>query len=410
MSPRRSTGGESSSARTALAVVAVAVIAVALVFIVRARPQTEPFDPRSSSPSGARGLVLLLEDFGATVDVTDVAPEIGSDARVLVLDDRLDSEQRTALLDFVEGGGLAVVADPTSSLHGGPGPEGGSLEIDADGTYDGADLRMFLATVDRGRCTIGALEHLRGLAVETGLSYPIAPSDPACFGDERHAFVLARSLGEGTVVGLGDNEVFTNRLLGQADNSGLATALLAPTEGARVTIVLGNGPRPAGAPEVGAGDDTLVDLVHPSVWMMIAMLAVAFVLFAVGRGIRPGRVVDEPVLAPIAGSELVAATGNVMHRAGHLDRAALLMRRNAHRVWCSALGVSPLAPLEVLDDAACRRWGTAPGEVVELLGGAVPTSERALVQLATRLAALGAHLPEQSTDHRVTPVQPQEVR
>lgn len=405
MSPRRSSGGEASSARTALAVVAVAVIAVALVFIVRARPQTEPFDPRSSSPSGARGLVLLLEEFGATVDVTDAAPEIGSDSRVLVLDDRLDDEQRTALVDFVEGGGIAVVADPTSSLHGGPGPEGGSIEIDADGTYDGSDLRVYFATVERGRCTIGALEHLRGLAVETGLSYPIAPSDPACFGDDRHAFVLARTLGEGTVVGLGDNEVFTNRLLGQADNSGLATALLAPREGARVTIVLGNGPRPAGAPDVGAGDDTLVDLVHPSIWMMIAMLAVAFVLFAVGRGIRPGRVVDEPVVAPIAGSELVAATGNVMHRAGHTERAALLMRRNAHRVWCSELGVSALAPLEVLDAAAVQRWGTRAGEVVELLGGPVPSSERGLVQLATRLAATGTHALEHSTDHR-----PQEVR
>jgi hypothetical protein len=405
MSPRRSTGSESSSARTALAVIAVAVIAVALVFIVRARPQTEPFDPRSSSPSGARGLVLLLQDFGATVDVTGIAPEIGSDARVLVLDDRLDSEQRTALLDFVEAGGVAVVADPTSSLHGGPGLDGGSIEIDAEGTYDGADLRIFVATVDRGRCTIGALEHLRGLAVESGLSYPIAPSDPACFGDDRHAFVLARSLGQGTVVGLGDNEVFTNRLLGQADNSGLATALLAPADGARVTIVLGNGPRPAGVPDVGAGDDTLVDLVHPSVWMMIAMLAVAFVLFAIGRGIRPGRVVDEPVLAPIAGSELVAATGNVMHRAGHVERAALLMRRNAHRLWCTALGVSPRVSLEVLDATAVERWGTPPGEIIGLLSGPAPSSERDLVRLSTRLAAIGARVPEQSTDRR-----PQEVR
>jgi hypothetical protein len=409
MSPRRSSGPESSSARTALAVIAVAVIAVALVFVVRARPQTEPFDPRSSSPSGARGLVLLLEGFGATVDVTDAAPAVGEGTRVLVLDDRLDTDQRSTLLDFVEAGGVAVVADPTSSLHGGPGLEGGSIEIDADGTYDGADLRFFVSTVDRGRCTIGALEHLRGLAVESGVSYPVAPDDPACFGDEQHAFVIARTIGEGTVVGLGDNEVFTNRLLGRAYNSGLATALLAPTEGTRVTIVLGNGPRPAGAPDVGAGDDTLVDLVHPSVWMTIAMLAVAFVVFAVGRGIRPGRVVDEPVLAPIEGSELVAATGNVMHRAGHVERAALLLRRHAHREWCTALGVSPLAPLEDLDRAAAQRWGTPPGRVLELLGGSAPTSERDLVRLSTRLADVASPAADHPADHPADP-SPQEVR
>jgi hypothetical protein len=207
------------------------------------------------------------------------------------------------------------------------------------------------------------------------------------------------------MIGLGDNEVFTNRLLGQADNSGLATALLAPSDGARVAIVLGNGPRPAGAPDVGAGDDTLVDLVHPSVWMMLAMLTLAFVLFAVGRGIRPGRVVDEPVLAPIAGSELVAATGNVMHRAGHVERAALLLRRQAHRQWCAALGVSPAASLEVLDREAAHRWGAPPGRIVELLGGASPSSERDLVRLSTGLAEISSHQPDPSTDQR-----PQEVR
>lgn len=388
MSPRRSATAGGGGGRTALAVVAVGLIAVALVFVVRARPRAEPFDPRSSSSDGARALVLLLERYGATVSVGDTAPAPGSPDRVLVLEDRLDDDQRNAVLDFIEGGGVAVVADPQSSLHGGPDLDGGSIEISHPGAYATASPVVFVATVDRGRCTIGSLEHLRGLAVEEGLSFPIDVAEPSCFGSAGTAFAFARGIGSGTVVGLGDNHVFTNRLLEHADNSGLATALLAPSDGARVVIVVGNGPRPAGAPDVGSGDDTLADLVHPSIWMALAQLALAFVVFAIARGIRPGRVVDEPLPAPIEGSELVAAIGNVMHRAGHVERAAALLRYDAHRRLCARVGVSPTAPLDLLDATVARRDGTAPGAVLAALGAAPPTDDAGLVALASRLRDL----------------------
>ena len=44
------------------------------------------------------------------------------DTRLLVIADLLDDEQRQRALDFVEAGGVAVVADPESTLHGGAGP------------------------------------------------------------------------------------------------------------------------------------------------------------------------------------------------------------------------------------------------------------------------------------------------
>lgn len=389
MSPRRIGGEDGAGAgRSALAVVAVVVIAVVLVFVVRARPRAEPFDPRSSDPSGTRALVLLLQDAGAEVRVTETPPGPGDAGRLLVVDDRLDDVQRSAVVDFVDAGGTAVVADPSSSLHGGPGVEGGSTTIEAEGAFDGVPLTTFVATVDRGVCTIGALEHLRGLGVESGLSYPIAPTDPACFGDETHAFVVARTIGSGTVVGLGDNRVWTNRLLPRADNAGLATALLAPTDGSVVTLLIGTEQSAAVVPEVGGGDDTLVDLVHPSVWMALAQLALAFVVFAVARGIRPGRVVDEPLLTPIAGSEIVVATGNLMHRARHAERAAALLRYDAHRRVCAALRMPHDTPPSVLDRELSIRVGSAPGAVVDAMSGPAPHDEAGLMLVARRLSAV----------------------
>ena len=44
----------------ALIVAVVVVVAVIMLLLVRARPEAEPFDPRSSGSLGTRGLVLLL--------------------------------------------------------------------------------------------------------------------------------------------------------------------------------------------------------------------------------------------------------------------------------------------------------------------------------------------------------------
>ena len=72
---------------------------------------------------------------------------------------------------------------------------------------------------------------------------PVAPDEQHCFGDGSdtdHAFAIRRQLGDGSVVGLGDNRVLTNEYLRFADNSGLAVALLAPTDGGRVVMLLGD--------------------------------------------------------------------------------------------------------------------------------------------------------------------------
>lgn len=392
MSPRRTTSSTGGGA-VAVTVVAVVLIAVLLMIVARGKPSPGPFDPRSSGASGTRGLVELLEHFGAEVRFGEDVPAPGTATRVLVLEDRLNDDQRREVAEFVEAGGVAVVADPASPFQADPTGsttgEPDSEVIDDDRFYDGADPRDFEATVAPDECNIGAVEHLRGLGVETGLRFAVEQDQQSCFGDSQYAFVRATGSGTGTMVTFGDNQLWTNRLLEFADNAGLATALLAPDDGAAVWIVLGSGPRQAPLPELG-GDDRLVDLVRPSVWMGLVQLAVAFIVLGIAVGVRPGRVVDEPRPSPLEGSALVAATGNLMQRARHTERAIRVLRYDTHRRLCERFGVPPTAPLAALDRQVASRTPVQPGELTDALSGPVGEDAEALAALAARLHHLNA--------------------
>ena len=274
-----------------------------------------------------------------------------------------------------------VVADPDSTLHGGSGVDGGATPIsgNAEGERRDADDE---ANVFPGRCSVAALGDLRGVFVPDGVLFPVGPEEPQCFteaasasGDGSTAFVIVREFGDGLIVGLGDNESFTNRHLRRADNAGVLVSLLVPERGSDVTFLVGRGASPR-VQDVGSGDETLRDLVPTWVWMSLVLGAVAFVVFAISRSARVGRIVDEPFAAPIAGSELVSATGNLMQRAGHSSRAGWLLLERLHRDLCRAHGVDLAAPLTELDRAVAHRSGTSEGEIEHLLRRTVGDTHR----------------------------------
>jgi hypothetical protein len=233
--------------------------------------------------------------------------------------------------------------------------------------------------------------------VPDGVLFPVGPDEPQCFTaddsapDEAdrnlgHSFVIVRAVGEGLIVGLGDNEPFTNEFLRRGDNSGVAVALLVPDRSADVTFLLGRDSSPT-VNDVGSGDETLRDLIPPWVWMSLTLGAVAFIVFAVSRSARVGRLVSEPIAAPIAGSELVSATGNLMERAGHAERAGWLLRERLHRDLCRSHGVDIGAPLDELDRIVGLRSGSRSGEVEALLRGN-STGTASLIELTAAIDRL----------------------
>lgn len=385
MSPRRSAdaGGGGGGGKVGVTALLLVAAAVGMLLLIRARPDAEPFDPRSGADSGTRGLVLLLEDQGASVEIVRSVPAAGSGERVLVLQDRLNDQQRADLVEYAESGGVVVMADAESTITQGDD----ATSIRPGGTITGG-VPLYSTEVEqqlnvpRDECDIAALQHLRGVFVEEGVRFR-GTATQRCFGSASSSFLVTQRRGEGVIVQLGDNVLFTNARLRYADNGPLATALLAPSSGAQVSILLGEEAAKTTA-DIGTGEQTLSDLVRPGVWMALLQLALAFVVFAIARAIRPGRPVREPAQVPIAGSELVVATGNLMQRAHHATRAGWLLQGNLYRALCRRFHVPPTISIEQLDAAVAERTSLPPGHVAAVLGREVHDNQ-GLLQLSNSL-------------------------
>ncbi len=342
--------------------VGLAVIVAALV--MGGSEGSTPLDPTSNGPTGTSGLVALLRQRGASVDLTSDVPT-ARDGRLvtLVLRDDLTNPQRDQLLTWVEAGGLLVVADPASSLHGGPSTDGGSQTI-APGE------------VERGTCSVTPLRPLRTIDPDGGLAYVLAPGTGSCFGDGRYAFVITTRQGTGTVVALGGSGPLQNSRLALADNAPMATAILAPVPGGRVVVLQ--------RARAGAGREGLLGLISPKVLQAFAALAVAFVVVALWRMRRLGAPVAEVPLVAVDGSELVVATAALLQRSHRADEAARLLRAEARRDLAASVGVPADAPTAELVDALAAR-GVDPDRARSALDGPPPTSDRALVAVASAL-------------------------
>ncbi len=369
-----------NGARVGLSALLVVAIAVIMLLLVRAQPKSEAFDPRSEATLGTRGLAQLLEQQGAAVDIGRSAPEPGSDARVLVLQDRLNDAQRSALLQFVDNGGVLVMADPQSEILN---------DLVIAETIEGAvpafsDNSVLSHTnVPIEGCDVPALARLRGLFVANGVRFQVPDGARSCFRSDDAAFVVAVEFGEGLIVQLGDNEFLTNHLLRYADNGPLATALLAPGADARVSILLGQEAAKTTA-DIGTGEKTLSDLLRPGVWMALTQLAIAFIVFATARAVRPGRPVREPEQVPIAGSALVVATGSLMRRAHHAEHAGWMLRGDLYRSLCRRFHLPTTSSLAALDELVAANTSLPAGHVAAVLQQEV-TDDQGLLDLSNSL-------------------------
>ncbi len=345
------------------AIVALAVVGSVVVF-GRQGPGA-PLDPRSTKPNGAKALVYLLQDYGATVDLTSAVPRPGSTDRVVVLVDHLSAVQHDALTDFVDAGGRLVVADPSSPL--------------GLGGDEGVDLRGVGTKLEPELCTVTALRTIDALEVTVGsASLPVQRGDTSCFGSRQRAYVVVHGDGDGTVVALGGATQWTNDLIDNAANAGLATMLLAPAAGGRVVVLSGDG---------AGGEKGLFDLVPNRVWFAIGQVGMGFVVLALWRARRLGRVVVETQPVEIAGSELVVASGRILDRIGQPQRAAEVLQRELVHDLANRFGARAGTDVDTLDATVSAGGRIPPGTVIAVLGEQV-TDERALVALAERVDAI----------------------
>ena len=372
---------------------ALVLSALAVGLIAGPSPSGGPaFDPRSTSGNGAKGLVLLLRQFGADVSLTADVPASDTPI-VLVLSDQLSDDRSSALAAWTRAGGTLVVADPTSSLQL-------SAPVRARRGFQN------VGHVD-GPCLEGGFDDVGRVDTGGSLLLQLPPGAVGCFaGGDNAYFLVTSAVGRGRVVALGGAGMFTNSLLAKSDNSVLAADLLFRGPGVRVAVML---PSP-----VGGGRRSLSALLDRRTKLVLLQLFIGLAAVVAWRARRLGRPVTETVPVQIAGSELTVAVGNLFERAHRRDTAASYLRHDLRRWLGERLGVGGSAPVEVLAATASARTGTGYEELVHLLTDQPVASDADLVALAQSIesarqeVAHGARRTRRPKD--AAPVEPQDER
>jgi hypothetical protein len=362
------------SGRAWLGAAAAAVLTVIAVVAIGRDDGERALDPRSHARLGTSALVALAGDLGADVAIDDRLPDLSGGPAgatpdvIVVFSDLLDERQRDVLEAWVDDGGRLVVTDPGSALV--PSPVASFTTV--------ADLGAPAAV---GRCDVDALEGIDVAGVEPrngGVLYEAEPSADACLGGGPGVgYIVATERGAGTVVALGGSGLVVNAALAEGENAAVVGALIAPESGTDILVL-----EPVRLAAGSGGERTLADLVPSGVKRFVVMLGVAFVLYALWRARRLGRPVAEPQPVAVAGSELVAAVGNLLDRTRSPAHAAELMRADLRRFLADHLGLPAGTPPDLLATLAAERTGADEERLRFALGDATVTDDAGLVALA----------------------------
>ncbi len=297
--------------RRTTAIVVSSTVAFTLVVTIIIGARIPPrLDPASTRPDGARGMVLLLDEFAGSVEVSDIPPSPDHEVAVLLVDE-LHTISARSIDAWVLAGGTLVVADPGSPF--------------APDTTQPSSPSLGTA------CRIAAVSDVSELSGIGGLAFATEGVDAWCLGDEAAAIVVVTRHGAGLIVSIASNEILENRHIAEADNAVLAVALGAPYLEANVVVLerrlrideddltaedrqppsLGEDERR----DVGEGQQNILDLLPEYLRWVLLNLAIAWLVYALARGRRLGKPIPETQPIDIAGSELVRATGR-LYRGG----------------------------------------------------------------------------------------------
>jgi len=139
------------------------------------------------------------------------------------------------------------------------------------------------------------------------------------------------------------------------------------------------------------GDDSGVNLMAlfppwagPAFWLLLAAGAAS----ALWRGRRFGALVREPLPVEVPASEVSSGLARLYRQAGARGHAAAGLRAGTvHRV-APRLGLTTAASAELVIERIAQASGEPSEQLRDLVYGPPPTTDAALVELATRLADL----------------------
>jgi hypothetical protein len=315
--------------------------------------------PESAGPGHLVALHRFLTNLGVEVSDGGEPPQQGT--YVLPVD-RRSNEQLDGLLAWVFQGGRLVVTDPSSELLDRFDVTTGRVGVLGDSSLVTDCVRS--ETLGVGTIEVSASDRLLSTGQGAG-----------CFASGTGSYAVFIPHGSGTVVLTGGSSFLADELLNAADNAVFVAALVGPGP-----VVIG----PSGVP----ASTSLWGAVPTGAKAVFWELIVATVLFAIARGRRLGRPIDEEPVSPIPSSELVDATARLYRRAraagfcgGVLQdwTAARLTRRT---------GVAPDPDRARLSVALARSSDVPLERLEQALTAPAPTTDEQFVELGRELESI----------------------
>jgi hypothetical protein len=381
---RSAVGTRLRRARGPFAVGALVLLAAVALTVIGTRADRGLLDPDSVGPAGSAALAALLRGQGVSVvpaDRPDALATLDPATTVLVTEpDRLRTDDLAALVR--SGARLVLVA---------PGER--ALEALAPGVRPGTGPPGLLDTASpAAACGLPAAVAAGPVDLD-GDVYEVVPPATGCY--PRGAAVGLALSGTSTVVG--SATPFRNDALVRDGDAALTMRLLGTTP--RLVWYV-----PPVLPDSG-GTTPLVRLLPAGwVWGGVTLL-VAGVVTALWRGRRLGPLVPERLPVRVSAAETTRGRAGLYRHMGARGRAADVLRGDTRRLLAARLGLAAAAGAEALTAAVAD---AAPGYdaavIADLLYGAAPAGDRALVELADTLdrlrAAVGGRVRVGGEEHQ----------
>ena len=351
--------------------IAIAGIAIG---VLSQPPGNSYLDPASTGGSGSHALADVLTGLGhqvTTVTSTGSAVTAASAGSTLVITSPANLS-RPAL--------AALAKVPASVLL--VEPDGAAL------TAFGGGLRIALSGVPvastPAACTLQAAV-LAGTADMGGttLTVPgrLAGRIQQCYLVGNQPSLVQLTLRRRLVTILGTGAPLTNGALASQGNAALAIDLL---QSHRIVWLV----PPASAVTEQAGPRSFYSLVPLAAYLVAIQLAVALLLAVAWRARRLGPLVGEPLPVVVRAAETVEGHARLYQSRRARARAADALRRGVVSRLSPLAGLPVTASEDAVVTALATRSARTAASVRELLYGAAPKSDRALVELARDLDTL----------------------
>ncbi|WP_167132320.1 DUF4350 domain-containing protein [Paramicrobacterium chengjingii] len=359
---------------------ALVVVMIALALSGSGNTQSRPLQADSATPSGAKGVVSVLEEHGVSVTVADSATDadkaLGAGNATLFVYDA------DGFLDARDLAQLTKKAEDVVVLT----PDFADLRAVAPGVRAGGAEPADAALVD-AECTVPAARAAQ--TTEVLYTYRIVddPDARGCFpvADQRYGLVSLPHSGGGSLTLLGNPGALSNDAIIHGGNAALALNVLGVHD--ELVWYL-----PTIADVESEAPPTLGELTPPWVVPFTVLLTLTAIAAMIWRGRRLGPVVVENLPVHVPARETVEGRARLYERGNARGHAIDTLRMGAVSRIAGLLGLSTGASVWQVADAAASALARDPHYTRGVLVDDTPATDAELMALSDSLDDLEARV------------------